>query len=137
MPNKKLVLRKLSQINLQLKHLKELTRLTDAKLFGEARNCYFAERVIERLIGAAIDINMHLISDLGFDLPQDYFGSFIRLGEHKILSKKLAAKLAPSTKLRNILVHEYEEVDTVKFKKAFKSALADYAAYAVQILRFI
>lgn len=137
MPNKKLIFRKLGQINLQLKHIEKLVKLKDSALFDNACNYYFAERVMERLIGAAIDINMHLISDLGLELPQDYFGSFIKLGEHKILSKRLALKLAPSTKLRNILVHEYEDVDEKKFKLALKSALKDFAMYSKHILKFV
>lgn len=137
MPNKKLLIRKLRHIAVELKHLERLANLSAKELFGKAQNYYFAERVMERLINAAIDINMHLITDLDFEMTEDYFTSFIRLGEHEIIPMRLAKRIAPSTSLRNILVHEYEKVNPEKFKKSLRSALKDYAEYSKYIAEFI
>jgi uncharacterized protein YutE (UPF0331/DUF86 family) len=57
------------------------------------------ERVLQEAIEAALDINAHVIAERGLDVPDDYFGGFIKLGEIGILSAELAAALAPSAGL--------------------------------------
>src|SRR6185503_13337709 len=54
------------------------------------------ERVLQEAIEAALDVNAHLIAELGHDVPDDYFGGFVKLGELGVLSAELAAALAPS-----------------------------------------
>lgn len=137
MPNKKLIFEKLDEILQQFEHIKQLIKLSDSELFGIPRNFYFAERVMERLIGAAIDINMHIASDMGKGTPKDYFHSFLILGELKILPAAFAKKIAPSTSLRNILVHEYKNLEEKKFRLALKEAIADYGRYAKYIEAFL
>lgn len=129
MPNKELILLKLQEILKQLGHLEKLCRLRPEKLFGEESQYYFAERVMERLIGAAIDINMHLASDLKGELPSDYYSSFTALVSLKILPKKFAERIALSTSLRNILVHEYQRIDPKKFYQSLRMALKEYPKY--------
>jgi uncharacterized protein YutE (UPF0331/DUF86 family) len=55
-----------------------------------------AEGMMQELIEAAIDINLHLISAAGHSTPDDYSQSFITAGELKIISPDLGKKLAPS-----------------------------------------
>ena len=137
MPDKKLLHKKITEIIKQLEYLSELVKLNQKELFGNARNFYFAERVVERLIGAAIDINMHIISDLSGDVAEDYFESFIDLAKFKILPLKFAKHIAPSTSLRNIIVHEYQSIDLIRFYTALKLALKDYAKYLTYIQKYL
>ena len=137
MPNKKLLQKKLEEIFNQLHHLKSLVKLKRVELFGVEQNLYFAERVMERLIGAAIDINMHLVADLKAKVPDNYFDSFVALARMKILPSAFAKRIALSTSLRNILIHEYQNIDEKKFYDAMKIALKDYTKYAKYINQFI
>lgn len=136
MPDKKLILRKLGEMSKQLEHLRQLIKLKEIELIGNEAQFYFAERVMERLIQAAIDINMHLVYDLKGETPRDYYSSFLALVPLKILPQAFAKRIAPSTALRNILVHEYQELDTPKFYKALKVAFKDYAKYVNCIEKF-
>ena len=43
--------------------------------------------------------------------PRDYYEAIVRLGELGVLPPEFAAHLAPLAGFRNILVHEYLEVD--------------------------
>ena len=87
------------------------------------------ERVLQEAIEAALDINAHLIAELGQDVPDDYFGGFIKLGQLGILSEELAAALAPSAGLRNRLVHEYDTLDDAKVLAAVGTLLDLYPRY--------
>jgi uncharacterized protein YutE (UPF0331/DUF86 family) len=137
MPDKNLLNRKIAEILKQLEHLKILQELKSAELFGKANNFYFAERVMERMIGAAIDMNMHIIADLGGEVPRDYHSSFTELAKYKILPLAFAKNIALSTTLRNLLVHEYQSVDEDKFKKALKIGFQDYKKYLVFIEKWL
>ncbi|MEK9133009.1 MAG: HepT-like ribonuclease domain-containing protein [Patescibacteria group bacterium] len=90
MPNKKLIFKKLEEILKQLGHLKILAKIKEKQLVGDARNFYFAERVMERLIGAALDINMHMVADLTGEVPENYFDSFTALAKLNILPPSFA-----------------------------------------------
>ncbi|MCD5402049.1 DUF86 domain-containing protein [candidate division NPL-UPA2 bacterium] len=77
-----------------------------------------AERLIELIVEAAVDINGLMAVELGESPPQNYYSSFLKLGEMEILPEVLAKKLAPFAGLRNRLVHEYEDIrDSLVYKK--------------------
>ena len=87
------------------------------------------ERVLQEAIEAALDVNAHLIAELGHDVPDDYFGGFVKLGQLGVLSEDLAGALAPSAGLRNRLVHEYDTVDDAKVLAAVGTMLDLYPRY--------
>ena len=76
---------------------------------------YEIERILELLIMTASDIVFHLITDRGEPVPASYKAAFLRAGELGIINNKLSKSLALSAGLRNILVHEYEEIDYKMF----------------------
>jgi len=69
------------------------------------------ERNLEVAIQSCIDIANRIISLDELEKPKDYYGSIIRLGEESILPYDFAQKFAPITGFRNILVHEYLDID--------------------------
>lgn len=87
------------------------------------------ERVLQEAIEAALDINAHLIAERGHDVPDDYFGGFVKLGQLGILPEDLARALAPSAGLRNRLVHEYDTLDDAKVLAAVGTTLDVYPRY--------
>lgn len=95
------------------------------------------ERMLQELIEAAIDINVHIIAESGSSVPEDYYESFISAGNIGILSPVLAEKLAPSAGLRNRLVHEYDTLDHALVLDAVKMAEELYPRYIKEIEDFI
>ena len=89
---------------------------------------YEIERILELLIMTASDIVFHLITDKGEPVPASYKAAFLRAGELGIIGKKLSKNLALSAGLRNILVHEYEEIDYKIVYKSIPSAIKDFTA---------
>lgn len=69
-----------------------------------------AERLIELIVEVAVDINGLIITGIGEPPPHDYYSSFVKMSQIKVLPNKLVEKLAPSAGLRNRLAHEYEEI---------------------------
>lgn len=95
-----------------------------------------AERLLERSINRAIDINLFLIRSQDAEPPGDYRKSFLMLGTLKILPEKLAFDLAPAVGTRNILVHEYDDLDSKLFYLALKNAVALFPKYAAAIIKW-
>ena len=67
------------------------------------------ERNFQLAIECAIDIGEIIISEEGFERPEDYRSVFLILGRHGILPGEFAEELTFSAGFRNILVHIYEE----------------------------
>jgi uncharacterized protein YutE (UPF0331/DUF86 family) len=94
---------------------------------------YEIERLLELLVITASDIVFHLISSKGEAVPSSYKAAFLRAGEMGIISEKLSNKLALSAGLRNILVHEYEEIDYPLVHKSIPMAIRDFAAFLKEL----
>jgi len=69
------------------------------------------ERNLEVAIQSCIDIANRIISLDELEKPKDYYGSFIRLGEESIIPYDFAREFAPIAGFRNILIHEYLDID--------------------------
>ncbi len=69
------------------------------------------ERYLEKIIEACVDIGYLIIKKRKLKIPKDDGGVFLILGEEKIISENLAEKLRDARGMRNILAHEYGNVD--------------------------
>ena len=90
---------------------------------------YEIERLLELLVMTASDIVFHLISAKGEPAPTSYKAAFLRAGEMGIISEDLSRSLALSAGLRNILVHEYEEIDYSLVHKSIPVAIRDFTIF--------
>ncbi len=69
------------------------------------------ERNLEVAAQAAIDIANRIISLEGLEKPRDYYEAIMRLGEAEVIPLDFAQKLAPIAGFRNILVHDYMDIN--------------------------
>lgn len=100
MLDKEFIQRKIALIHDNLRHLIQHENLTIDKISEDFFTQAFVERVLERLIGRALDINQHIIAEKGGTLEVD-------LG---IYPREFAEQIAKSAGLRNVLVHEYNTI---------------------------
>ena len=133
--DKKLVSRKITLINIDLKSLKVLSRLSLKTYLSKADYEALAERYLERIIGRMIDINYHILSEKENEIPTDFYNSFTELGKKRYLPLRLAEVMANSAGLRNRLAHEYDEIDAKKIFEAMASCLKDVPKYLKNLVR--
>ncbi len=129
--------RKLAVIIENLKALDPLKNMKKDEYIDDIYKRKAAERLLQELIEAAIDINTHIIVQAGGVVPDDYYESFIRAGELKIISSDMAERLAPSAGLRNRLVHEYDLLDHSMVLEAIGMAEKLYPKYVKEIEDYI
>jgi len=117
------------KLSLMTTYLNDLMPYKDISFENFMEKHYEIERLLELLVMTASDIVFHLISAKGEPAPTSYKAAFLRAGEMGIISEDLSRSLALSAGLRNILVHEYEEIDYSLVHKSIPVALRDFTIF--------
>ena len=140
MLKKDLVRRKVSLIQDDLAKLAQLSHFSMDEITADFLKQATVERLLERIISRAIDINEHLIAELGtVDVtpPKDYRETFFRLSDLGAYPKEFGEGIAKSVGTRNLLVHEYDKIDDEKVYASIGDCLRDYHKYIDYILEFL
>lgn len=70
-----------------------------------------AERGLQLAEQICIDVGAQLIAELGLQAPDTNADVFVRLREGGLIDDALAERLVQAARQRNILVHDYLEID--------------------------
>ncbi len=140
MINKKLINRKIELIQTDLNYLSEFKQSSFDEISKDYKKQALVERFLERIINRAIDINQHLITELfdkGQASPKSYKETFLKLADFKIYSVEFASEISKSVGTRNVLNHEYDNIDYSKIYSSISHCLKDYHSYCEYILKFL
>lgn len=139
MLNKDFIRRKAALIEDELTRLTEFEHLTIEEAAADYKSQAIVERLLERVIGRAIDINQHIIAEKGAHLKTvtKYRDTFLRLADLRVYSVEFAKKIAPSAGFRNALVHDYNDIDPRILQKSIGEAIREYNEYTKYVLAFI
>ena len=96
-----------------------------------------AERYLQLAIQAVLDISHHIVADRNLPLPVDSRSLFELLARQKVISKALSVKLAAMAGFRNILVHEYLEIDRHRVYRALTTDLRDFESFIRAVTRLL
>ena len=136
--DKNRVLLRVNFIIQQLSYLKEYEFISFENYQNNFEKKATIERTLELMIQAAIDINRHLITKkLRLPFPETAKQSFLQLQQENILTEALAKQLAKSAGLRNILAHEYLELDDTIIYQSIPLALSQYPLNIKQIITYL
>lgn len=95
------------------------------------------ERNFQLAIESAIDIGEIIISEKGFERPEDYRSVFMILGKQGIIPMDFAEDFSVAAGFRNVLVHIYEEVDSSLLDVFLNERLDDFDKFARHIATYI
>lgn len=95
---------------------------------GDLRTRLAADHAIQLAIQVCIDVGAHVISELGLPPPSDYRGVFASLRSAG-LEADLAERLGAAAGMRNIIVHDYLQLDDEEVWRAL-DRLDDVRAFA-------
>lgn len=126
---KAFVSQKLEEILGYLKEIEELLKFTDKEILNDSLKLHTAERLLQLIVDAIIDVNQHFIKELNLKISEDFQGTFYILAENNILPTDFAAKIAPVVGLRNLIVHRYEKLDKPLFIATFRKNYSDFKMY--------
>lgn len=140
MLRKDFIQRKISLIQDDLAKLTELSEFSIHEIAKDYVKQAAVERILERVITRAIDINSHIVAEAGgkdTSPPKEYRETFLRLAELGIFPRDFAENIAKSIGTRNMLVHEYNNVDYNQIYQSLGDCLRDYEQYVDYLLAFL
>jgi uncharacterized protein YutE (UPF0331/DUF86 family) len=114
---------------LQAKDRKQF--VSDYRLYG------LAERYLHLSIECLLDICNMLVSGLGLRKPERYQEAVDILAEAGVLSQGLMHRLVGVAGFRNILVHDYLDIDRDVVYHYLQEGLSDLEAFAREVVRFL
>jgi uncharacterized protein YutE (UPF0331/DUF86 family) len=128
------------KLRMMLQHLRELEPFAEISLEQFLSDRYkqlIVERLLELIIQISLDLTRHLLKELNRETAKTNADTFIEASEIGIISSELAQDLGNGGKLRNLIVHRYDQVDYEKIFAAIKVALEKYPIYVEQVSGFL
>lgn len=95
------------------------------------------ERFFQLAIEVVLDICSMIISYEGLNKPDEYKKSILELGVKGILNKEFANRFSNMAGFRNILVHNYAEIEVEKVHYNLTNNLKDFDDFAKQIANYL
>lgn len=132
-----IVERRLRLMRELLDDLRPYAEVTGARLATDRTAKHVVERVLSQLIELAAQVNAHLVAGLAGRAPATLRSSFLDVAALGVVPEELAVRLAPAAGLRNLLVHEYGDIDPEQVAAAVRKALDDLPAYVAAVARFL
>jgi uncharacterized protein YutE (UPF0331/DUF86 family) len=141
MVRRDLVRRKLALIAEDLERLAVFRDETLESLKADQIRMAAVERMLERVVMRAIDVNEHLARELAGEECKasrlTYRDTFLMLAGMGVYPSEFAERIAASAGLRNILVHDYNDADRRIVHSSILTCLRDYYEYAGYVSAFI
>lgn len=110
--------------------LDELASIPTEELRGDPLRLGGAKYYLVVAVEVCIDIANHVIASEGLRRPADFADAFAILGEEGLLSEGLTTTTRDMARFRNLLVHEYAEVDDVRVLEILREGREDLRRFA-------
>ena len=134
MVDRPLILRKLDSLSLYAKQLAEFRGVGLEEYTRDWKVQRIVERTLQMAVETCADIANHLISDESLRAPLSVADTFAVLREAGIVSDSLHGALVKMAKFRNVVVHQYDEVDAEIVIAILAKHLGTFDAFRLEIL---
>lgn len=126
-------IRKIEECVAELRELKK----TPERTFLASRSVRAAtERLLQVAIQSLLDIGSHLIAERGFREAESYADIIDILGEEKVIPKAFAGRIRGMAGLRNILVHDYLEINPAELRRHL-GRIGDFERYCRHVIKYL
>ena len=136
MVNQNIVKAKINHIQNCLQRLKEKQHISETELKGSADLQDIIVHNLQLAIQGCIDVASHVVSDEGWAVPDTLAGLFDILKQHKVIPPDLNEKLKKMVGFRNIIIHEYANMDMGKVFRIFTHDIEDIGIFLKYICEY-
>ena len=137
MVDKTLLLRKLAELEEYFVQIGEYSNISVDRYSKNWKTQRIVERTLQMMIEICVDIASHIVSDEGFRVPKSYADAFKVLHENNIIKKDLFDRMELMAKFRNLLVHQYDRIDSGIVVKILNTHLDDFSDYKKAIISLL
>ena len=132
MPDKDIILEKITNIKRCLNRIKDVTRMNPESIEDYNIQDVFILN-LQRAVQAAVDMAVHIVSSEGWGVSKTIKENFMMLSDNKIITKELANQMAKMVGFRNIAVHDYSKMDIAILKSILTTSLQDLEVFYSKI----
>ena len=125
---------KIEEIEKYLDELSEIKPMMLNEYENNLKTKAACERYLEKIIEAVVDLAFLIIKDKGLEMPEDDNATFGILAKAGIIDETLAKRLRDAKGMRNILAHQYGQVDDKIVFNATKEIETDVNDF-IELLR--
>ena len=136
-PDRDLVFKHLSEIESAVAVLEKHRSVTLGDLEGSVELRWTIERGLQVVIQNILDVSAHILaSDFKNDWD-DYKSLIEKLGVCKIIPSDFAEELKGMAGFRNVLVHEYLQVDLAIVQKVLRTQLDRFRRFGHYVVQYL
>ena len=92
---------------------------------------------LQQAVETAIDIAVHIISQLPIPRKETAKDAFLLLGQEGVIDRELSGKMGKAADFRNRVVHGYNDFDWRILFRDYRDDLADLRNFGAQIVSFL
>lgn len=128
---------RLQHMKKALDELKSMKKIPERDFLNDISLQWSAERGLQIVCEAVFDIGNHILVG-HFDLaPTDYQSIINLLGKNDVISADLYKNFSGLGGFRNILVHDYAEIDSKEILNKLQNRLVDFERFIREIVDWI
>jgi uncharacterized protein YutE (UPF0331/DUF86 family) len=135
--DRSLILRKISDLEKYQEQIEEFSGITAKEYRGDWKTQRIIERTLQLMIETCVDVANHIIAEAGMRVPVSYADTFRVLHEKNLIDTALFSTLEKMAKFRNIIVHDYEEVDAEIVVAIMTRHLQDFDKFKTAVLEYL
>lgn len=127
---------KLHELNRYLVQLSKHQGSTAADLEDDLDKTWTIQHGLQLVIQVVLDIGNHILAAEGITVGA-YADIFVELARLKVIPEEFAHSVKGMAGLRNLLVHEYTEVEMARLVDILNNRLNDFRLFAVYIANYL
>jgi uncharacterized protein YutE (UPF0331/DUF86 family) len=132
-----LILRKLSELDTYRRQIDEYSQTAVTDYRSDWKTQRIVERTLQIMIEICVDIAHHIISDRKLPVPTGYADTFHILKQAKLLGDNLSQTMINMSQFRNILVHQYTDVDSAIVVDILQNRLDDFDEFGNEVIALL
>ncbi|MBI5620549.1 DUF86 domain-containing protein [Candidatus Gottesmanbacteria bacterium] len=129
--------KKLEMLETYVSRIRAHAPVTAEELQTNSDKSSIIERNLQLASEVVLDIANQLIAEFRFRTPETYKDSITILGETGVLPKKFAIDFSGIAGFRNILVHNYMEIDYNEVADKANNRLGDFEIFARAVALYL
>ena len=128
---------KLEKLDKYLGYLSELQQVNKEVFTADYHFFGLAERYFQLSIEVMLDVGKMLLLSEKTRRPEDNSDIFYALSEAGVISRDFVDRISGVVNFRNILVHEYEDIDKEIIYTKLQKNLEDFTEFKRQVIKYL
>ena len=137
MIDREVVLIRIAAIQDRVKLLRKIKATSAEQLASDPMKLSASERLVQVSMQSVIDISSHIVAALHAQMPKELRDLPETLKKLGILPPDLASELSSMIGMRNILVHQYIDIDVYKLHDVIENHLGDFDEFIRYIVAYM